>query len=331
MDNYIFFLEQNKSTKISFEKEVNSIESTEPIANMDSNLNMDQKKRDIYLFKHGRKLFERYPLCNEKHPSLNIRHEGQLSQDEIEALSPPLVLLDDYPYHKKVMVILDELKKLYNSHDDLSDKLETYPVSTLELLVKEIHDETVYGKPFDILFDIILDTILSTRAKKLNGNFKWTDENKQRFLKVNDTFMRVFEAAYNEALAVADELKNRIRNNDKFVKDYEIEITMNAYMHDHAYDDPEIMFVLAGPDFRMIHANIGHNNYSQRNKDNKPLYLDKSKNWNFQYFGDEFNDNYICYQIHKLLNGDWSFYDIININKIWANIKYEYQYFTEDI
>jgi hypothetical protein len=110
MDNYILLLEQNRSTKISFEKEVKSIEFTETIANMDSTLNMDPKKRDIYLHKHGKELFEKYPLCNDKYPSLNIRHEGQLSQDEIESLLTPIVPVDDYHYHKKVTEKTDSQK-----------------------------------------------------------------------------------------------------------------------------------------------------------------------------------------------------------------------------
>ena len=326
MDNYIFLLEQNRSTKISFEKGVNSIEFTETIANMDSNLNMDQKKRDIYLYNYGKELFEKYPLCNNKYPSLNIRHDGQLSQDEIEALLTPIIPVDDYPYHKKVVAILDELKKLSHSYEDLSDKLEIYPVNTLELLAKELCEKTIFIKAPDIL----LDTILSKRVKKLNRNFEWTNENKQRFLKVNNTFMQVFEVAYDEALAVADELENRIKNDDKFVKDYEIKITLDTYIQDHAYDDPDFKFVLVEPKFNMLSHRISHCNFSERIME-KPTYLDKSRNWNNEYFGDTFNDDYICYQIRQLLDGYWSFYDIINIDEIWADIEYAHQYFIKNI
>ena len=109
--NNIFLLEQNKSIKLSFEKEVNSIEFTETIANMDSNLNYDQKKRDIYLLEYGKELFEKYPSCNEKYPSLNIVHEP-LSQEEIDNLLTPIGSTDDHPYHKK---ITKKIRRIYEN------------------------------------------------------------------------------------------------------------------------------------------------------------------------------------------------------------------------
>ena len=48
--------------KLLFEKEVTSHEFTEIICGMDANVNINRSKRDIYLMKHGKKLFKTHPL-----------------------------------------------------------------------------------------------------------------------------------------------------------------------------------------------------------------------------------------------------------------------------
>jgi hypothetical protein len=52
--------------KLLFEKEVNSHEFTEIICGMDANVNISRSKRDIYLMKHGKKLFKTHPLKKKK-------------------------------------------------------------------------------------------------------------------------------------------------------------------------------------------------------------------------------------------------------------------------
>jgi hypothetical protein len=221
---------------------------------------------------------------------------------------------------------LEKLKKL--SHKNQRDKLKKYSIEILELLAVEIYEKSYKRND-------LLDIILFERAVKLDDNFEWTNENKQKFLNVNDKFMQIFESAYNEALSSAFELESRIKNNDKFIKDYEIEIEITPYMHKQFYDDKKNNFgyVLSEPESNnsIIEYSFGHSNYDSEIKE-KPVYLDKSMNWNIEYFGDTFNDNYICYAIHRLLDTDrWSFYDIININKIWADVEVIHQYYEENI
>ena len=106
MDNK-YLLEQNKDpAKVTFEKEVKLIEFTETIDNMDSNLNYDQKKRDIFLFKHGKKLFKRFKLRKTKKRNIFFQLEPRiLTQAEIDEL---LTAVEIYPFPKVIisMIIL---------------------------------------------------------------------------------------------------------------------------------------------------------------------------------------------------------------------------------
>jgi hypothetical protein len=53
-------------------------------------------------------------------------------------------------------------------------------------------------------------------------------------------------------------------------------------------------------------------------------------NWNIRCFGNTFDNNYICYQIHELLDTDiWSLYDIVNISKITADVKIINQHYLK--
>jgi hypothetical protein len=102
-----YLLEQNKDpAKVTFEKEVKLIEFTETINDMDSNLNYDQKKRDIFLFKHGKKLFKRFKLRKTKKRNIYFKLEPRiLTQAEIDEL---LTAVEIYPFPKVIisMIIL---------------------------------------------------------------------------------------------------------------------------------------------------------------------------------------------------------------------------------
>jgi hypothetical protein len=216
-------------------------------------------------------------------------------------------------------------------HEIQRDEIKGYPVETLELLAIEIYENslTLREEPLGI-FKIIL----RERVIKLNNNFEWTNGNKQKLLNVNDKFMQVFDMAYNEAISSAFELENRIKNNDQFIKDYEIKIKMTPYWNEQFYKgNGSIGYVLSEPKplYSIIKYSFGHSSYNDEINE-KPIYLNKSLNWNTEYFGDTFKDNYICFEIHELLDSqEWSFNDIIIINKIWADVEVIYQHYIENI
>jgi hypothetical protein len=225
---------------------------------------------------------------------------------------------------------LEKLMKLSRSIQD--DAIKLYPLEMLELLAIELYEESIRNKYLDI--NDLLDDILSERTTRLNSIFEWTDENKEKLLKINDTFMHVFEKAYNKAFSSAQELEKKIKKNDEFIKDYEIEINVTPYLQDKFYGaGGGIGFALSEPlsghYLLPLNCSINHRYYPDTSM---PIYLDKTRNWNIEYFDNIFVDNYIGYAIHALLDtGIWSFHDIINIAKIQADIEITYQYYTENV
>jgi hypothetical protein len=223
----------------------------------------------------------------------------------------------------KTIEILKKLKELTN-RTQIIDEIEKHSVETLDLLAIEL-----YEKSFKIELPDMLDTILYERAIKLNKVFKWTDENKQKLLSVNNKFMKVCEKTYNKAVSAANDLELGL------IKDYEIEIEITPYMDDEFCDDDrvfgDIRYVLSEPNSRFSPISFSFDHSKFQHKEHL-VFLNKNLNWNIEYFGDTFKDNYICYEIHALLDSfKWSFSDIINIKKIETNITVKYHYFIEDI
>ena len=116
---------------------------------------------------------------------------------------------------KRLKQTITRLKKM--DFEDQSDKLTKYSIIMQEIMAMYIYNENfIRGDLFRITSPRLLNYILSERRNKLNSNFEWTDENKQKFLNVNDKLLLAFERAYKEALSVAEKLENRIKNNDDF-------------------------------------------------------------------------------------------------------------------
>ena len=233
--------------------------------------------------------------------------------------------------------LLETLEMLKNlSYDLRRNEVKRFPVETLEILAVKLYEEYLHkGYRKHTLFDI-LGTVLIERFKKINHNFEWTNENRIKFLTINNKITQVFEKAYNEAISTANELENRINNNDRFLSDFEIEIKIWTYMGEEFYDTHEgssIGFVLSEPisGYYPINYSFGHNNLKNSLAE-PPIYLDKSLNWNTEYIRGVFENDYIGYAIHALLDtSQWSFKDIINIKKIWANVEVVHQRYIEDI
>jgi len=230
--------------------------------------------------------------------------------------------------------LLEILKKLKKVPYELQfDEVKHFPVKMLEKLAIKLYEEHI-SKGYRKMQ--ILDIILSERVTKIHSNFKWINENKNKLIKINDKIIQTFEKAYNEAFSVRNELENRIKNGDDFLKDYEISIKLDFYMGDELFKDDingNFGFVLSEPisGYSPIEYSLGHYG-SHMDLDEKPIYLDKSLNWNGEYFDNAFNENYIGYAIHELLDTDqWSFMDIINIEKICADVEIKHQYFNENI
>ena len=169
--------------------------------------------------------------------------------------------------------------------------------------------------------------LLRFRCHCRDKNFTWTDENKRRFFRINNAFVDSCEKAWAEALATAEALEERIKQQDRFLNDYEIDIKIDAYPYP-ALDDEEGFeeFDAYFCEFYELPriSSISHSSY--KDDDRTRLFIDKTTNWNIEYFGDEFENDYICYAIHRLIDtGIWSFEDILSIKQIWADVNVAHQ------
>ena len=234
--------------------------------------------------------------------------------------------------NNKLAEILNNLKKA--PWDIQRSEVKQYSVEMLELMAVNIYEK--YSPKYNSSNkDIeILDIMLRERVRKLDRIFEWTEENKKTLLKVNDRITQVFEKAYNEAINISKELENKITQNDDFIQDYEIDIKIRTYIYDEYYTGEyrigDVLSVPVETYYYPISDSFGHFSF-QTYMSEKPIYLDKTTNWNFEYFGDTFENDYIGYAIHALLDTHiWSFNDIINIKKLWADVEIIHQHF-EDI
>ncbi|MCL2000799.1 MAG: hypothetical protein FWG74_05135 [Planctomycetes bacterium] len=217
--------------------------------------------------------------------------------------------------------IFKELKEIEKLSDIELKNLSVIELEELAVRLKRIYFEVPYY--FNILYDI-----LQERYVKLNHNFSWTKKNKIRILEINNKLMNIFENAYTEAVTIAENLERRIRENDLFLNDYEIIIEIQPYTFaKNMFKDGEDGFdlVLSEPKYYPISEHLSHSDFLS-DKKSLSVFLDKSLNWNHEYLEGMFNDHYICYQIHALLEYNWAFQDIINIWQIWANVKVCHQH-----
>ena len=230
---------------------------------------------------------------------------------------------------------MEDLKKLKKMpFDKQSKKIEQYSVETLEQIAIKFYEEgySHYRLGED---DIILHSILHERISILNNEFEWTNENKEKILRINEMITQTFQKAHNEALYSAKELKNKILKNDDFIKDFDIEIELSFYMNDEYYDENRgsIGYVLSEPVsiYNPIKYTIGGPDTLQFAMSDKPIFLNETLNWN-KDFGDIFSNNYIGYGLYSLMETlHWSFKDILNINRICADVKVIHQYNIEII
>jgi hypothetical protein len=171
--------------------------------------------------------------------------------------------------------------------------------------------------------------LLRDRCWFLNRRFTWTDENRKRFLSINDALMNSCDKAWDEALAAAAALEERIRQNDPFLKDYEIDVSLDAYPSLGCEDEFDDVLAYFGESQPSI-MSISHSHYEIDKNVDSQLAVDKIKNWNSEYFGDAFRNDYICYATHRLLDTQiWSFDDIISVSSIWADVVVSHQNYID--
>jgi hypothetical protein len=213
------------------------------------------------------------------------------------------------------------------------DETGTYPLASLEVLAIEAFKKHNSRRRNNDLTDL-LNMLLGHRALMLNKSFIWSHEQSQKLIKISDAFMNNFDRAYSEALRISFDMEKRIQDANDFVQDYDIEIQLTPYKNEEN-DDIEISTIhgilseLVSDS--ILTYSITHRCYDEEQKE-LPVYLDKSVNWNIQYFGNTFDNDYIGYAIHELLDTDkWSIPDILQIDTIHTALKVYQHRFDEKI
>ena len=173
-----------------------------------------------------------------------------------------------------------------------------------------------------------IDSILRYRINHLKKQFSWTEENKNHFLLVNDNLISSCENAWKEAVATAATLEERIKNNDPFIKDYEIEITLDVFP---SFEDEDglsyVTDYFAGKINDRLSCSISHSAYGVCLDIERPYDIDKNSSFNKWFdIEDIFKNEYISYFMYCLLDSrTWSYQDILSVNSIWADVEVTHQ------
>ena len=156
-------------------------------------------------------------------------------------------------------------------------------------------------------------------------DYIWTEEMKARFLLVNNKFMEACEKARAEARARHNELVARMEAGDPFISDFEINIDIQPYMDTSEMTEEaeteNIDFAEEKGAINFHFSSGSHSGYTHDDPEYLDIHFDKSFNWNDEYLTGNFDDEYICYAIHELLDSGWNFDNIMNINQIWVDVQ----------
>jgi hypothetical protein len=125
VDNDLHLSEFNKNpSKLSFTKEIASLEFVEIIGNMTLSHCVNYKKRDAYLRKHGKKLFRKFPLYKNRDRKLKIKINYQ-TKYELNKKNTNSKFLDNLSktikniFGWKIIVTIDIKKYKYGSQEEI--------------------------------------------------------------------------------------------------------------------------------------------------------------------------------------------------------------------
>jgi hypothetical protein len=211
------------------------------------------------------------------------------------------------------------------------NKLETYTVEQLEDIILSRWDAS--GK-----VDDELETYLCARKWKINDAFKWTLDNMEKLLHLNQKLIECFEKLRDEAKPVIQTFQKRIKEKDVFLHDFDMEARITPYIYvpdengklneaesgmERILTDTINEYVVL---FNWFVEGVEGENIGEI------LYLNKRQNWSDDpVFNGKFDGHFISQSIHDLYDHTyWSFPDILKINHLWAELRVVHQHF-EDI
>ena len=223
------------------------------------------------------------------------------------------------------------MKNLFKIKIDFAEEFENYSVEELEEFAIQAFEQELVSHPEN--YEEQIKAALNVRRRKLNDEFEWTAENKEKLLQLNDKLMECFEKLKIEALAVLQACNKRIEAKDDFLHDFEIEGYVRPYICE--YHPNGKFYVKDGIEEVLVNywqewcLQFSASNIKEINND---CLFNREFNWNIELLDGHFNDHYISYAMHALCthNYQWSLQDILKINHLDAELRVSYQH-SKDI
>jgi len=187
----------------------------------------------------------------------------------------------------------------------------------------------------------LLEDFLSVRRSILDENFTWTENYKKQFLELNNKVMSGFTKAYEEARTQFRILKERMNRNDPYLKGFNIKIKLIPFILE---PDEEENYILTEQDtiygilLDMLPDTLWTDDVYYEHDDIDNLRPGKHENneinCNVHFGKGIFDNSFICHAMYDLYihsKNILSWYDILKINEIWAEVKVTHQHFIENI
>jgi hypothetical protein len=215
------------------------------------------------------------------------------------------------------------------------EELEQYSVAELEAMAIEFEAKIrkrSWKKSWED--DRHLKRILSVRREKLNAEFVFTPENIAKILRLNQQLMDGMEKLRKEGEKIVRNLEERVKNNDPFLHDYEINATISPLIKEPDEDGD-----MSEPDegiyclLNSVFSNEGICLNFDPRLDSNDRYFDKTINCNrIMAKNGELDDYFISRALCNFHDyTEWSWQDIIKINELWCEIYVRHQHFVEKI
>ncbi|MDR1836437.1 MAG: hypothetical protein LBQ89_02155 [Treponema sp.] len=195
--------------------------------------------------------------------------------------------------------------------------LETYSLKEIESLLCSAPLHSTASEEEKYLFG----QIMVERRQRLNKKFKWTDENKQRMVKVSDAFLQAWEDGFAKAKKMIEAL-NPV--GDEYTAEIVLYPDITDYKEDGNYHDRIYSVITdyldSGRKLSMCFHGLPADS---EEKFRESIHVRRNLSWNIEGLGDiELKDSYICYALHILYShNEWAFEDILKINNISTEIR----------
>jgi len=159
----------------------------------------------------------------------------------------------------------------------------------------------------------LFKNILRERSRRLNRKFKWTEENKNRMVKVSDGFLQAWEDGFAKAKKMIAALDNG-------------EYGFDLLLHPEINESDALSHVIVNflnPEIELSMRFRDKPMTENEKLFRESIHVKRDLSWNIEGLGDsELEGRYICYALHILYShNEWAFEDILRINNISTEIR----------